>query len=59
MDALNFFDILLAVIVGNSAIVMAVFVFMRLRQRNAWDWFSAGAAIYAGAILMIAGYYST
>lgn len=58
-SSLNFFDVLSAVLVGNSAIVAMIFAFMRLRQKDQWDWYSAGSMIYFGAILMMAGYFAT
>lgn len=57
--ALNFFDLLLAALVANTAIVAMIFAFMRLRQKDQWDWYSAGSMIYFGAILMMAGYLAT
>lgn len=56
---LTFFDVLLAVIVGGSALMAGAFGFVRISRADVFDKYSAGALIYCGTITALAGYLAT
>lgn len=56
---LTFFDVLLAVIVGGSALMAGAFGFIRITRLDAFDKYSAWSLVYCGAITATAGYLAS
>lgn len=58
MEALSFDDVVSAVVIANAATALFIFGFIRLRNRNEFDWWSAGSILVAAALVLPSLYYS-
>ena len=56
MDPTMFFGVISAVLIANAATLALVFGVIRLRQKDEFDWYSAGSLMFAGGVGMLAAY---
>lgn len=59
MNDHEFASIVTAVIVANAVTAAFLFAIVRIRQRDAWDWYSASSMLFASFVGGIAAYLAS